>query len=127
MIQYTTVVLSIYIYSVVIIHALAIRVYLLLIPCGTETDIEGENNIVRNAQKIDILSPNMAMNGDSSCKIWESYGFELFEFLVLSFLTMALMYWRLHKVFRKEGLLDTIRKRKEETKTKKLQVWANRG
>ena len=31
------------------------------------------------------------------------------------------MYWRLHKIFRKEGLLDTMRKRKEETKTKKLQ------
>ena len=37
--------------------------YLLSIHCGMKTDKEGENNIVRNAQKIDILSPNIAMNG----------------------------------------------------------------
>ena len=119
MVQYTTAILSIY--SVVITAAAAIMVYLLLIPCGMKTEIEGKNNIVRNAQKIDILSPNIAMNGDSSCEVWESYGFELFEILVLSFLAIALMYWGLRKIFRKEELLDTMRKRKEKTKTKKLQ------
>ena len=95
--------------------------YLLLIPCGMKTDIEGENKIVRNTKKIDILSPNIAINGDDQCSTWESFDFELLEWLILSFLAIALMYWGLRKVFRKEGLLDTMRKRKEETKTKKLQ------
>ena len=48
-------------------------------------------------------------------------GFEMFEWIVLSFLAIALIYWGLRKVFQKEGLLETIRKRKEETKSKKLQ------
>ena len=58
------------------------------------------------------------MNGDSQCETWESYGFELFEILVLSFLAIALMYLGLCKIFKR--LLDTMGKRKEETKTKKL-------
>ena len=95
--------------------------YLLMTPCGMDTKIEGENNIVRITQMIHIQSPNIAMNGDSSCKVWENYGFELFEYLILSFLAIALMYWGLRKIFRKEGLLDKLRKRKKEAKTKKLQ------
>ena len=71
--------------------------YLLMTPCGMDTKIEGENNIVRITQMIHIQSPNIAMNGDSSCKVWENYGFELFEYLILSFLAIALMYWRLMK------------------------------
>ena len=123
MVQYTTAILSIY--SVLITAVAAIMGYLLLIPCGMKTDIEGENNIVRNAQKIDIRSPNIEMNGDSRCETWESFGFEMFEWLVLSFLAIALMYWGLSKIFSKKRLLDTMRKRKEETKTKKLQLgWA---
>ena len=58
MVQYTTVILSIY--SLLITIATAIMGYLLSIPCGIKTDIKGENNIVRNRQKIDILSPNIA-------------------------------------------------------------------
>ena len=63
MVQYTTAILSIN--SLLITIAVAIMGYLLSIPCGMKTYIEGENNIVRNTQKIDILSPNIAMNGDS--------------------------------------------------------------
>ena len=62
------------------------------------------------------------MSGDGQCQYdtWESFGFELFEWLIFRFLVIAVMYWGLRKIFRKEGLLDTMRKRKEETKTKKL-------
>ena len=83
--------------------------------------VEGENNIFRNTQKIDILS-NIAMTtNDDQYSTWESVGFELFDWIVLSFLVIALIYWGLRKVFRKEGLLDTMRKRKEEAKSKRLQ------
>ena len=116
MVQYTTLFLSIY--SVVITAAAGIMLYLLLTLCGMETEIEGENNIVSNAQKIGIVSQNIAMNGDSSCKVWENYGFELFEYLILSFLAIALMYWGLRKIFRKKGLLDKMRKQKEEALAK---------
>ena len=64
MVQYITVILSIY--AVVITAAAAIMGYLLLIPFGMKKDIEGENNIVRNAQKIDILSPNIALTTDDN-------------------------------------------------------------
>ena len=53
-----------------------------------ESEIDGENNQVQNAQKIDILSPNVALNGGGSCEVWSSYGFELFEYLILSFLNL---------------------------------------
>ena len=47
MAQYTTLFLSIH--SVVMTAVAGIMFYLLLTPCGMETEIEGENNIVRNA------------------------------------------------------------------------------
>ena len=59
MVQYSTVILRAY--SLLITIAAAIMGYLLSIPCGKKMDIEGDNNIVRNAQKIDILSPNIAL------------------------------------------------------------------
>ena len=40
---------------------------------------------------------------------------------MLSFLIIALIYWGLGRIFRKDGLLDTMRKWKAETKSKKLQ------
>ena len=43
----------------------------------------------------------------------DAVGFELFEWIVLSFLVIALMYWGLQKKFIKEGLLDTMRKRQK--------------
>ena len=86
------------------------------------TDIEEENNIVRNKQKIDILSPNIELaSNDNQCSTWQMIGFEMFELIVLSFLAIALIYWGLRKVLWKEGLLATMQKRKEETKFKKLQ------
>ena len=60
-------------------------------------------------------------NNDEQCSTWQWIGFEVFEWIVLSFLAIALIYWGLRKIFRKEGLLETMRKRKEETKSKKLQ------
>ena len=119
MAQYTTIFLGIY--SVVVNAAARIMFYLSLTPCGMETEIDGENNIVRNAQKIDILSPTLAINGRNSCDVWNSYGFELFEYLILSFLMIALVYWGLTKIFKRQGLLDRMQKRKEEAKTTKLQ------
>ena len=101
MVQYITVILSIY--AVVINAGAAIMGYLLSIPFGMKTDIEVENNIVGNAQKIDILSPNIAMNGDSQCETWESFDFELFEWLVLGFLAIALMNWGLVRYSEKRG------------------------
>ena len=40
---------------------------------------------------------------------------------MLSFLIIALIYWGLGKIFRKDGLLDSMRKWKEGSKSKKLQ------
>ena len=86
------------------------------------TDIEGENTIFRNEQKIDILSPTIEfVINDDQCSTWQMICFKMFEWIVLSFLAIALIYWGLRKVFRKEGLLETMQKRKEETKSKKLQ------
>ena len=40
----------------VITAAAGIMLYLLMTPCGMDTKIEGENNIVRSTQMIHILS-----------------------------------------------------------------------
>ena len=63
----------------VITTAAGIMSYLLLQPCGMETEFDGDNNEVRNQQKVDILSPNLAINGGDTCDIWNSYGFKAFE------------------------------------------------
>ena len=77
MAQYVTIFLRIY--SVGITAAAGIMLYLLLTPCGMETEIDGENNQVQNAQKIDIVSTNLTINGGGSCEVWSSFGFELIE------------------------------------------------
>ena len=63
----------------VVTTAAGIMSYLLLQPCGMETEFDGDNNEVRNQQKVDILSPNLAINGGDTCDIWNSYGFKAFE------------------------------------------------
>ena len=86
------------------------------------TDIKGENNKVRNKQRVNILSPNINLvNNDGQCSKWQIIGSERFEWIVLSFVVIALIHWRLGKIFQKKGLLETMRKRKEETKSKNLQ------
>ena len=86
------------------------------------TSTKGENNKVRNNQKVGILSPSIELvNNSSQCSTWELIGFKVFEWIILSFLIMALIYWGLRKICRKDGLLDTMRKRREETKSRKLQ------
>ena len=119
MVHYTTVIISVY--ALLVTIAAAIMGYLLTIPCMT-TSIKGENNKVRNKQKVDILSPNIELfNNSNQFSTWQLIGFEVFEWIVLSFLIIALIYWGLGKIFRKDRLLDTMRKRKEETKSRKLQ------
>ena len=61
------------------------------------------------------------VNNSSQCSTWQLIGFEVFEWIILSFLIIALIYWGLRKIFRKDGLLDTMRKRREEIKFRKLQ------
>ena len=63
--------------------------YLLLQPCGMESKVNGGNNEVCNQQKIDILSPNVPINGGNTCDVWKSYGFEAFEYIVLTFLMIS--------------------------------------
>ena len=112
MVQYTIVIFSVYSHLITI--AAAIMSYLLTIPCGMTTDIKGENNKVRNKQRVNILSPNINLvNNDGQCSKWQIIGSERFEWIVLSFVVIALIHWRLGKIFQKKGLLETMRKRKE--------------
>ena len=83
--------------------------YLLTISCGMTTDIKGENNKVRNKQRVNILSPNIELvNYDGQCSKWQMIGSERFEWIVLSFVVIALIHWRLGKIFQKKGLLETM-------------------
>ena len=67
------------------------------------TNIKGENNKVRNNQKVGILSPSIELvNNSSQCSSWQLIEFEVFERIILSFLIIALIYWGLGKMFRKK-------------------------
>ena len=120
MVQYTTVILSVY--ALLVTIAAAIMGYLLTIPCGMTTSIKGDDNKIRNKQKVDILSPNRELvNNSDQCGTWELIGFEVFEWIVMTFLILALLYWGLGRIFRKDGLLDTMGKRRAETQSRKIQ------
>ena len=120
MVHYTTVILSVY--ALLVTIAAAIMGYLLTITCGMMTSIKGEYNKVRKKQKVDILSPNIELvNNSDQGGTLQLIGFEVFEWIVLSFLIIALIYWGLGRLFRKDRLLDTMRKRKAETQSKRLQ------
>ena len=85
MVQYTTVILSVY--ALLVTIAASVMGYLLTIPCGITTSIKGENNKVRNNQKVGILSPSIELvNNSSNCSTWQLIGFEVFEWIILSFL-----------------------------------------
>ena len=87
-----------------------------------ESELDGENNKVRNQQKIDILLPNLAINEGDSCDVWSSYGFEGFEYIILTFLMISLMYWGLKKMFSKDRWIKSNRKSKEKAKARKFQT-----
>ena len=96
--------------------------YLLTIPCGMTTSIKGENNKVRNNQKVGILLLSIELvNNSNQCSTWQLIEFEVFEWIVLIFLIRALIYWGLKKIFRKDWLLYMMKKRREQTKSRKLQ------
>ena len=76
MVQYTTVILSVY--ALLVTIAAAIMGYLLTIPCGMTTSFKGEYNKVHNKQKVDILSPNIELvNNSDQCSTWQLIGFEV--------------------------------------------------
>ena len=113
MVQYCSVILSVY--ALLVTIAAVIMGYFLTISCGQTTSIKGNYNKIQNRQKLDILSPNIELvNNSDKCSSWELAGFEIFEWIVFSFLTVALIYWGLRRIFRKDGLLDTMKKRRAE-------------
>ena len=68
------------------------------------------------------MSPNIELvNNSDQCSTWELIGFEVFEWIVMTFLILALLYWGLGRIFRKDGLLDTMRKQRAETQSRKIQ------
>ena len=113
MVQYGTVILSVY--ALLVTIAAAIMGYFLTISCRQTTSIKGDYNKIQNRQKVDILSPSIELvNNSDKCSSWKLAGFEMFEWIVMSFLTLALIYWGLRRIFRKDGLLDTMKKRRAE-------------
>ena len=120
MVQYGSVILSVY--ALLVTIAAVIMGYFLTISCGQKTSIKGDYNKIWNRQKVDILSPNIELvNNSDNCSSWELAGFQVFEWIVLSFLTVALVYWGLRRIFRKDGLLDTMKKRRAEVQSRKIQ------
>ena len=80
------------IYAVVVTTTAGIMAYFLLQPCGIESEVDGENNKVRNQQKIDILSLDFASDTGDTCNVWSSYGFEAFEYIILIFPMISIVY-----------------------------------
>ena len=76
-------------------------------PCGIESEVDGENNKVRNEQKIDIITLNLASNEGDSCDVWSSYGLRR---MILTFLMITIIgaqdliqqRWMDQKLYRKE-------------------------
>ena len=120
MVQYGSVILSVY--ALLVTIAAVIMGYFLTISCGQKTSIKGDYNKIQNRQKVDILSSNIELvNNSDNCSSWELAGFQVFEWIVLSFLTVALVYMRLRQIFREDGLLDTMKKRRAEVQSRKIQ------
>ena len=90
--------------------------YLFLQPCQIESEVDGENNKVRNQQKIDILSLDFATDEGDTCNVWSSYGFEAFEYIILTFLMISIVYWLLQKCSRKIDGSKAIEKEKKKPK-----------
>ena len=120
MVQYGSVILSVY--ALLVTIAAVIMGYFLTISCGQKTSIKEDYKKIRNRQKVDILSPNIELvNNSDNCSSWELAGFQVFKWIVLSCLTVALVYWGLRRIFRKDGLLDTMKKRRAEVQSRKIQ------
>ena len=45
----------------------------------------------------------------------------MFEWIVMNVLILALIYWGLRRILRKDRLLDTMKKRRAEVQSRKIQ------
>ena len=58
------------IYSVICTIALGIMIYFLTLKCSVDFRFKGDNNIIRNQNKYNILSVNMSKDGARKCSRW---------------------------------------------------------
>ena len=81
------------IYLVICTTSMGIMIYFLTLKCSNDSTVEGDNDIIRNQIKYDILSVDMSNDIGQKCSKWSYVGFEIFEILVLIIIILTLAYW----------------------------------
>ena len=71
------------IYLVICTISLRLMIYFLTLKCSTDSTIKGDNYIIWNQNKYDILSVDMSKDGSTKCTKWSYVGIEIFEINVL--------------------------------------------
>ena len=89
--------------------------------CEIKSEVSGNENLVRNNTKYNILSVDLSKDGNNKCRVWSSMGFEAFELLMMVLLTLFLIYKLGRRVCGKDGLIAKRKAAKLQSNAKKFE------
>ena len=99
----------------------AVLAYLLTTSCGINSKIEGSENKVDNKIQKGLVNVDFSSSGKESCGVWTGLGFEVFEWLCISVMTILFAYWAVKRILGKQGLIQKLKARREKSKLDKIE------
>ena len=89
--------------------------YFLTTSYGINSEIEGSQNKVDKKQKA-LVNVDFLSTGKETFSIWTGLGFEVFEWLCISVMTVLFAYSMVKKILVKQGLIQKLKARRAKSK-----------
>ena len=99
----------------------AVLAYLLTNSCGIDSEIKGSQNKVDNKIQKGLVNVDLSSTGNETCNVWTELGLEMFEWMVISVMLILLTYWMAKKTFGKQGLIQQIKAKREQSRLDKIE------
>ena len=64
---------------------------------------------------------DLSSTGNETCNTWTELGLEMFEWMVISVMLILLTYWMAKKTFGKQGLIQPIKAKREQSRLDKIE------
>ena len=87
--------------------------------CSIDLMINGDDNLVKNEMKYDILSLDLSSDEEGKSTTWKTLGLEVFEIVVLTCLTLSAIYWIGKMTFNIKGWVGYLGGKKTDEREKR--------
>ena len=114
-------ILCLAVYAVLFTIALGVTSYFLSIKCEIKSVVTGNENMIWNEAKYNILSLDLNKEGDKKCSKWTSLGFETFEIIVLVTLILTLIYKMGRRACGKDEWIAKMKEAKQKSEARKFE------